>query len=449
MAPVLGSSRLQSLPQVQRSQAQIASVWSGRKNVPQAGKYRAQQREQEHPVQQLGEALKTCLIGLAAAASVALPMAGAPDMLMPAAEAKALGGNNQVKNAGALLRYALPIDNKNIRQIQVDLEGVPDDLRIPGSKAFGPISSSVRKANAQLEANKSKITGDFAPDRKGDGESALKKLQTSLRELSDTVESKDKEKIFNQNAVCLNLIGDIEQAMVKGFPYSVPKEYDSLPQLKGRATVDVDVKFTSTREGGLESGVLRMVLDGYNAPITAGNFLDLVNRKFYDGMEVQRADGFVVQTGNPGGGTDGFLQDGKVRKIPFEIKVAGDKAPIYGETLEDLGRFNDDPQLPFNAYGTLALARQEFEANSGSSQVFWLLKESELTPTGANLLDGRYAVFGYLIDGAALLQQAQVGDKIVSMKIVDGLQYLQQPAGAVKTSTASADAPITGSPAKS
>lgn len=72
--------------------------------------------------------------------------------------------------------------------------------------------------------------------------------------------------------------------------------------------------------------------------------------------------------------SDGFVQDGKIRRIPFEIKVVGDKAPIYGETLEDLGRFNEDPQLPFNAYGTIALARQEFEANSGSSQVFWLLK---------------------------------------------------------------------------
>ena len=32
------------------------------------------------------------------------------------------------------------------------------------------------------------------------------------------------------------------------------------------------------------------------------------------------------------------------------------------------------------------------------AQVFWLLKESELTPSGANLLDGRYAVFGYITD---------------------------------------------------
>ena len=30
--------------------------------------------------------------------------------------------------------------------------------------------------------------------------------------------------------------------------------------------------------------------------------------------------------------------------------------------------------LPFNAYGTLAMARSEFEANDGSSQFFFLLK---------------------------------------------------------------------------
>ena len=32
------------------------------------------------------------------------------------------------------------------------------------------------------------------------------------------------------------------------------------------------------------------------------------------------------------------------------------------------------PTLPFNAFGTMALARSEFETNSGSSQIFWLLK---------------------------------------------------------------------------
>ncbi len=58
---------------------------------------------------------------------------------------------------------------------------------------------------------------------------------------------------------------------------------------------------------GPQDVVLTVVLDGYNAPVSAGNFADLVARKFYDGMEVQRADGFVVQTGDPEGPEDGFV----------------------------------------------------------------------------------------------------------------------------------------------
>lgn len=85
--------------------------------------------------------------------------------------------------------------------------------------------------------------------------------------------------------------------------------------------------------------------------------------------------------------------------MPIEIRAQGDKAPVYDFSFEDLGRYNDTPVLPFNAYGTLAWARSEFDNNSASSQVFFLLKESELTPTGANLLDGRYAVFGYVTQG--------------------------------------------------
>ena len=67
---------------------------------------------------------------------------------------------------------------------------------------------------------------------------------------------------------------------------------------------------------------------------------------------------------------------GEIRRVPFEIMVEGDKTPIYEETLEDVRRFNENPALPFNAFGTLALARAEFDANSGSSQVFFLLKVS-------------------------------------------------------------------------
>jgi cyclophilin family peptidyl-prolyl cis-trans isomerase len=120
--------------------------------------------------------------------------------------------------------------------------------------------------------------------------------------------------------------------------------------------------------------------------------------------------------------------------------VKGDKAPVYEETLEDLGRFNDQPAIPFNAYGTLAAARSEFEANSASSQVFWLLKESELTPSGANLLDGRYAVLGYVVDGADLLADVQVGDRIDYIKVVSGGELLVKGGGGSSASAAAAAA---------
>jgi hypothetical protein len=49
--------------------------------------------------------------------------------------------------------------------------------------------------------------------------------------------------------------------------------------------------------------------------------------------------------------------------------VEGDKEPLYEFTMQDLNRTTEAPVLPFNAYGTLAWARNEFENNSASSQV--------------------------------------------------------------------------------
>merc|ERR1711871_254242 len=156
----------------------------------------------------------------------------------------------------------------------------------------------------------------------------------------------------------------------------------------------------------------------------------------YDGMEIQRADGFVVQTGDPDVNDDQkncFIgADGKTRTIPFEVRVRGDKEPIYEETMEDLVRANELPALPFNAYGTMAMARTEFEPNGASSQIFWLLKESELTPTGSNLLDGRYSVFGYITENEDSLGDLQVGDIIQSVKVSTACRICISPTGLQK-----------------
>lgn len=365
-------------------------------------------------------------MAIAAAVLLSGSPAVMPDAFAPRAQA-GLIATDPVKNAKALLRYALPIENKPIREIQKDLEQISEDLRVPGSKKLGSVAKRVRAASSLIEREGKTITASFAPDLKNKGSVALDSLRQGLSEFQAILDAQDKQAVPIKQQELLDYVTIIEESMVKGFPFQVPSEYADLPQLKGRATVEMKVKFTDPREDNATGGVMTIVSDGYNAPLSAGDFVDLCRRGFYDGMEIQRADGFVVQTGKPDGDGDGFVENGKVRRIPFEVMVQGDKEPVYEETLEDNGRFNEQPVLPFNAFGTLALARAEFEPNSASSQIFFLLKESELTPTGSNLLDGRYAVLGYITTGADLLKEMQVGDKIEYAKVTEGIENLVLP----------------------
>lgn len=368
--------------------------------------------------------MHNALMGAAAAALFVGAPALSPDALTPQAQAGMLS-QAPVKNAKALLRYALPINNKPIREIQKDLEQISEDLRIPGSKSLGTVGKRVRGAARVLEREGKTITADFAPDRKEAGMAAFDKLKTGLTEFQALIDAQDKQNVPIKQQEVLSFVSIIEESMVKGFPFEIPSEYANLPQLKGRATVEMKIEFATPRDDNSTGGTMIIVGDGYNAPLSAGDFIDLCRRGFYDNMEIQRADGFVVQTGKPAGDKEGFVENGEIRRIPFELMVEGDKVPVYEETLEDNGRFNEQPRLPFNAFGTVALARAEFEANSASSQIFFLLKESELTPTGSNLLDGRYAVLGYITDNAELLKEIQNGDKIVYAKVIDGIENLQ------------------------
>jgi cyclophilin family peptidyl-prolyl cis-trans isomerase len=242
--------------------------------------------------------------------------------------------------------------------------------------------------------------------------------------------------VLDQEEAVLSKIGQLEMLMVgDGLPFSVPEQYASkLPVLNGRAKVEMLVKKTGEASFELngkqtKEAKLVLTLDGYNAPVTAGNFVDLVRRGFYDGMKIQRSDGFVVQTGDPDGDDFGFKENGKLRTIPLEVNVRGDKEPLYGLTPEEDGRpSGSSASLPFQAMGALGMARSEFENDSASSQWFFLLYDSELTPAGRNLLDGRYSCFGYTTEGSDQLSRLEVGDEIISAKIIEGKENLKQPA---------------------
>jgi len=101
------------------------------------------------------------------------------------------------------------------------------------------------------------------------------------------------------------------------------------------------------------------------APITTKNFIDLVNKKFYDGQIFHRIiDGFMIQGGDPKGNGTG----GPGYKIPDEFH----------------------PDLKHDAVGILSMANAG--PNTGGSQFF-----ITLAPTPH--LDKQHAVFGKVTAG--------------------------------------------------
>ena len=324
---------------------------------------------------------------------------------------------NAITDGAALLRYALPIDNKEIRSVQGDLEEISEWLR---SKRWSSMQKDIKKVERLLNRKRDAILASVPEDRQAQANTILDSIKAGLEPIRAAIDAEDKESVWTERKQLLDQVGEIEELMVEGFPFEVPAEYDNLPQLKGRATVE----FTTSK------GDVTVVADGYSAPVTAGNFVDLVSKGFYDDMPFIRAEDFyVLQTGDPEGPEVGYIdpKTDEYRAIPMEILVKGDDEPIYGFTLEEIGQYMDEPVLPFNSYGSLALARPGDDNNGGSSQFFFFLFEAELTPAGRNMLDGRYAVFGYTIDGKEVLRSLTQEDKIISARVVDGLENLEQP----------------------
>ncbi|MBV9387999.1 MAG: peptidylprolyl isomerase [Chroococcidiopsidaceae cyanobacterium CP_BM_ER_R8_30] len=333
----------------------------------------------------------------------------------------ALPAGNAITDGKSLLQYALPIDNQPVRQLQASLEDIATQLR--ANRRWGAMSSDLSKASTVLNDRVKELLASVPPSRQPQAQALIADLKTGIASLRESVDAKDKNQIWEGRAKLLNLVGQLEEFMVQRFPFEVPPEYSNLPQLKGRATVEM-----TTNKGNIT-----LVVDGYSAPVTAGNFVDLVQRGFYNGLEfIRQEDSYVLQIGDPPGPEQGFIdpKTGKYRAIPLEVLAKGDPAPTYGITLEDAGRYRDQPVLPFSAYGTVAMARPEFEPNGGSSQFFFFLFEPELTPAGRNLLDGRYTVFGYVTEGKEVLEKLKAGDKVESAKVVQGIDNLVEPQAA-------------------
>jgi peptidylprolyl isomerase len=264
------------------------------------------------------------------------------------------------------------------------------------------------------------------------------KLKPDFLELQDAVKTKNGLKtldIAEKTAADFSRLRSLKVPQRDQLlPYTIPEEYSSLPRLEGYATVDMKVL---SKKGfkipdsfkTVPEVTFTLTVDGYHAPLTAGNFIDLVDKKLYDGMSIQKAEELFVQTGKPSTG-DGYIDPTSrtLRTIPLEIFYKQDSEPVYGATSDEDNRATETMALPFQAYGAIGMARDNSENDSGSSQFFFLKWKQALNPPGRNTLDGFYSCFGYITSTNELfLDQVTTDDKIVSMKVIDGLQNLRRP----------------------
>jgi peptidyl-prolyl cis-trans isomerase B (cyclophilin B) len=188
-------------------------------------------------------------------------------------------------------------------------------------------------------------------------------------------------------------------------PDTTSTQFPGLPRLNGKATVVMTVKGKQ----------ISIELDGTNAPISAGNFVDLVQKKFYDGLTFHRVvKNFVVQGGDPkGDGTGGYIPAGSSseRRIPLEIKPSGATTPTYSQPI------NGAAQLEHKR-GAIAMARSQ-SPDSASSQFYFTLED-------VPYLNGNYAVFGKITQGVEVIDTIKQGDKITSATVTQGIENLKK-----------------------
>ncbi len=135
----------------------------------------------------------------------------------------------------------------------------------------------------------------------------------------------------------------------------------------------------------MDKGPIVIELFDKEAPITVGNFEDLANKGFYDGLTFHRViKDFVAQGGCPNGNGTG----GPGYTIPCETKGNPHK----------------------HERGSLSMAHRG--PNTGGSQFFIVYAPQPH-------LDGVHTVFGQVLEGMEVVDQIKPGDKMNQVTVVE------------------------------
>ncbi|XP_002960870.2 peptidyl-prolyl cis-trans isomerase CYP37, chloroplastic isoform X2 [Selaginella moellendorffii] len=366
---------------------------------------------------------KKAAIAIFAAMQVAAPFS---DWNFPVANAILYSPDTKVpRTAEVALRRAIPVITPTMKAIQEPLENIFYLLRIPQRKPYGSMESDVKKALKIVMDGKDTIISSIPEEKRATGQELYNTLvdeKAGLPALLASIGEQDADKVSIRLASSLDVIAQIELLQAPALPYLLPAQYQQLPRLTGRALVEMVVKkgdntaFTvAAGQGPQPQGTIQVVLDGFSAPITAGNFADKVLKGFYNGVKLRTTEQAIL--------SDSAQQDA----LPMEILPSGEFQPLYKTTLSI--QDGELPVLPLSVYGAVAMAHDpSAEDLSSASQFFFYLYDRRSAGLGGlSFEEGQFAVFGYATKGRELLSQLKTGDVIESATLVSGRDRLVYP----------------------
>jgi peptidylprolyl isomerase len=351
----------------------------------------------------------------------------------------------------ALLRV-LPVKNPVFRTLEQNVGNLSvlryrDQNEESVVGAWTKAEQSIDTAIKVLDNKRNQLEPVFNPDDSTEvailkaerGEILLGDMRQNLESMREAIAVKNFTCTLRKQRNALLNLGFLGELLVKQYPFNVPSKgkYSYLPRLLGRAQVTFRFK-----RAGAFLGDVTIVADGYTAPITAGNFVDLCLRGFYTGLPlwegIKRVGSYQTSTSVPinifGSYNEGFYDPltGKLRRIPLEIiRLEGKPKLSYSSRGLEFGEssnFDDanfsqaalmsKPLLSFETIGLVAFNHPENDPNGGSSEFFGL-QPTNGTSIKRNALDGQYAPFGYVIDGIDVFDSLQSGDEIASTLVDD------------------------------
>eukprot|EP00197_Chlamydomonas_leiostraca_P002218 CAMPEP_0202859684 /NCGR_PEP_ID=MMETSP1391-20130828/1691_1 /ASSEMBLY_ACC=CAM_ASM_000867 /TAXON_ID=1034604 /ORGANISM="Chlamydomonas leiostraca, Strain SAG 11-49" /LENGTH=376 /DNA_ID=CAMNT_0049538739 /DNA_START=202 /DNA_END=1332 /DNA_ORIENTATION=+ len=347
----------------------------------------------------------------------------------PDASAVLNSPNAQIaRSVDAALRRSIPAFNPEVKELQTNLEEVAFLLRIPQRKPYGTMASNVERALGVLDTQRARLLDGVPLQQRPDAEAVLDKLYGALKQLQLAIKTQQPDFCGVRVADALKAISQLELLQAPGLAYSVPKDYAGLPRLVGRAVVSLRVEkadgsavFVDAKKGGVSrSADVEITLDGYSAPITAGNFLvNVLDGKYNNRKLVGNYTAVIAPTP--------LTQTTTRPPIPLEILPLGEFDPVYRLPLDV--QSGELPVLPLSLSGAVAMGHLEGESSyvSGDEWFVYKFDKQQAGLAGLAFDEGTFGVFGYVTKGMDAISLLRSGDLIVSATVVSGAEKLVQP----------------------